>query len=250
MNTDLSNPAKGGINAFTLKLIAIFGMTLDHIGIVFGEQLSLFPKIMLYALGGLTFPIMAYLLIEGYKHTSNFKRYALRLLLFAVLAQLPYMWAMQTISLNVLFTLLLGLLTIYLHDHMKNRSAFKFLFLILCLVSAIMDWSLLGVPMVLLYHIVKGKWQRLIIPILPTIALMLLQTALMFFIPEVSAEDTLPSLAFAVIGCSLTVPLLAKYNGHRGPSLKYLFYLYYPAHLVVLAVLRGLSLLKFTIGFI
>ena len=121
MNTSPQQTLSGGINSFMLKLIAILGMTLDHLVIVFNIQQPLWAKIMLFAFGGLTFPIMAFLLVEGYKHTSNFKRYALRLLLFAFITYIPYMWAMRGFGLNVLFTLLLGLITLYLYDHMKNR---------------------------------------------------------------------------------------------------------------------------------
>ena len=66
---------------------------------------------MLFGFGGLTFPIMAFLLVEGYRHTSNVARYARRLLVFALVAQVPFGMFLSP-GLNVLFTLLvcLGLL--------------------------------------------------------------------------------------------------------------------------------------------
>lgn len=238
MDTSVQQTKNGGINASALKLIAIIGMTMDHIGIVFGDYLPLWAKIALYAFGGLTFPTMAFLLVEGYKHTSNFKRYALRLLIFAGVSLIPFMWAMHACGLNIMFTLLLGLITLYLYDHMNSRIGFWLVFVLFIILSAFMDWGLMGVPMVLMYYVLKGKWKKLIIPILLPIGLAL--TELVFgilFFP--SLEQVLPSLAFSFIGCSLTVPLLAAYNGQRGRSIKYLFYIYYPGHLLILALLRG-----------
>lgn len=239
MDSNLQQTKSGGISASTLKFIAIIGMTMDHTGIVFGDYMPLWAKIILFAFGGLTFPTMAYLLVEGYRHTSDFKRYALRLLVFALISVLPFMWAMHSPGLNVIFTLLLGLLTLHLYDHMKNRTAFWFVFAFFIVISVIMDWSLMGVPMVLLYYVLDGKWKRVIIPALFPIgfALSELVVGLLFF-PSIT--QALPSIAFACVGCSLTIPLLAAYNGKRGRPVKYLFYIYYPGHLLILAILRGI----------
>lgn len=239
MHTLVRQTSFGGISASSLKLLAISGMTLDHIGVVFGHWLPLWAKVALYTLGGLTYPIMAYLLVEGYRHTSNLKRYGMRLLLYAIAAQVPYMWATRGISLNVLFTLSLGLITLYLYDNFKNRTVFWFVFTGLTLATGVMDWPLMGVPMVLLYYTQRAKWRRLILPVLLPMGMMALQAAVQWIHPEMSAMDSLPSLAFAFIGCSLTIPLLANYNGKRGRPLKYLFYVYYPGHLLALSLIRG-----------
>ena len=66
------------------------------------------PTVALYMVGGLTFPIMAYLLCEGYRHTSSVRRYAERLALFAVISQVPYSLLFGAQG-NVLITLLNGL---------------------------------------------------------------------------------------------------------------------------------------------
>ena len=241
MNISIVEKSTGnGLDASALKLIAIFGMTLDHVGIVFGGMLPLWAETALFALGGLTFPIMAYLLVEGYKHTSNLKKYAFRLFIFALISSLPFRWALRLPGLNVLFTLLLGLATLYLYDHMKNRPAFWAAFAGMSVFSVVMDWGLIGVPMVLLYRVLRGKRQRVVIPALLPIGLALVQFGVRCIMPSMSGIDDLPSVAYAVIGCGLTIPLLANYNQQRGKSLKYLFYVYYPAHLLVLALLRGL----------
>ena len=230
--------AARGLSAFTLKLLAIFGMTLDHIATVFGGSLSLPAETALHALGGLTFPIMAFLLVEGYKHTTNFKRYALRLLVFAVIAAAPFMWAMGALRLNIMFTLLLGLITLYLHDNMKKRVLFWLVFVGVILATYFMDWSLIGVPMVLLYHTLRRKWARVTIPVLLLVGLLAVQLAAVWATPSMALVSQLPFVAYTFIGCGLTIPLLAGYNGARGRSMKYFFYAYYPAHLLILALIR------------
>ena len=227
-----------GIDAFWLKIFAIVGMTLDHIGIVFGDHMPLAAKTALYALGGLTFPIMAYLLGEGFRHTRNVKKYALRLLFFAILTQIPYSWTLFKQA-NVLFTLLLGLLLLWLYERIGDKPAFYLLLIGVVLLSAFCDWGVVGPVMVFLYYILRGQgWNRELIPwLLPLLAMALPGLYSLVAQGDISV---LPNIAFALVGCSLTVPLLHAYNGQRGRSMKYLFYAYYPVHIAVLGLLRGL----------
>lgn len=228
---------KKGVDAFALKIIAIVGMTLDHAGTVFGPYIGVGLKTALFALGGLTFPIMAYLLGEGYRHTRDVKKYALRLLIFAVITQLPYSWALYA-QFNVLFTLLIGLLVLHLYETLKNRAIFYILLLLIALVSSLCDWGIVGPVMVLLYYVLKDQgWSRVVIPWLLPVCAMTLPA-----LPALFGGDLgqLPSVAFVLVGCTLTIPLLHAYNGQRGKSMKYLFYAYYPVHIVLLGLLRGL----------
>ena len=96
------------MSAFTLKMIALVTMVIDHVGAVFFPDL-----IWLRYIGRLSMPIYAFLLAEGYRKTRNFLHYALRLALFAVLSEVPYDLLFQGRVLefsrqNILFTLLTG----------------------------------------------------------------------------------------------------------------------------------------------
>lgn len=228
---------KKGLDSFWLKIFAIFGMTLDHIGITFGDYIPIWAQTALYALGGLTFPIMAFMLCEGYRHTRNVKRYILRLLLFTVIAQVPYAWAFDTWTLSIMFTLLLALLALHATVVLDKTWLKVLICVVLSIVSVISDWNLIGIPMVLLYYYVKGHWGKLVYPIILPIVIMGLTGIISI---AQGYNGALPQMAFVLVGCSLTVPLLHMYNGKRGRSIKYLFYIYYPSHLIVLAVLRGL----------
>ena len=64
-----------GLSSFVLKVVAIVGMTCNHAAYVFAGHLPFVGECVLFAVGGVTFPVMAYLLVEGYRHTSNVKRY-------------------------------------------------------------------------------------------------------------------------------------------------------------------------------
>ena len=109
------------ISSFTLKIIAIAGMTGNHAAYVLGPLLPAWLAVALFSLGGLTFPIMAFLVVEGYRHTSNLRRYASRLLLFTLISQIPYSLLLGAAG-NVLITLTLGLACVYAVDGYPRPS--------------------------------------------------------------------------------------------------------------------------------
>ena len=217
-----------GLSAFALKIVAIVAMTCNHIAHGFESSLPPYLLTPFYAAGGLTFPIMAYLMIEGYHKTSDIKKYMLRLLFFGVLALLPFAMLFG-MHLNVLFTFLLGLVCLYLHDNMKNKVLFWFCFAGIVLFTVFCDWSFVGVPMILLYGIIKNPKRSLVITTVGASLVMLLIIVLF------NGQNALDIGFCIVILC--VIPLLLAYNGERGYSprpLRYMFYIYYPAHLLVI----------------
>ena len=110
------------LNSWQLKLLAVLTMLVDHTGAL------LFPQIAVFRIvGRLSFPIFCLLLAEGAAHTSGKARYFLRLLLFAVLSEIPYDLAFfgslfYPGSQNVLFELALGLLAIFLIQKISFRA--------------------------------------------------------------------------------------------------------------------------------
>jgi hypothetical protein len=118
-----------------LKVIAMVTMLIDHIGYLF------FPRIMIFrTIGRIAFPIFAYLIGVGYHYTSSLKKYILRLFIFALITQIPYSFFNRNLSfepynLNILFTLLLGLVFIHLINNsihlMKSERSNKYLRLVM-----------------------------------------------------------------------------------------------------------------------
>ncbi|MGY0354361.1 TraX family protein [Enterococcus avium] len=142
---------------------------------MFEDYLPLWFRLICYVFGGLTFLIMAYLIVEGYRYTSNFKRYSLRLLIFAIITSVPFIWGMQPPALNVLITLHLGLIILSLSEQMENRLAFYIIFFSACLGLIFMDCGLVGIPMIFLFKKLKGKKRQYFLQLLPSNSIAIFQ---------------------------------------------------------------------------
>ncbi|WP_449314859.1 TraX family protein [Rubneribacter sp.] len=239
LSSTSEHPSRAGASSFALKLAAIAGMTANHACHIFSGYLPAEAFAVLFGFGGLTFPIMAFLLVEGYRHTSNLRRYAARLLVFALVSQVPYALFLAD-DLNVLFTLLIGLALLRLNDTVERRALFWAAVAALTAVSALCDWGVLGPVMILMMRLVPDRRERVVYPLLLPIAGMGLPT-----LSELASNpglETLGQALYPLAGCTACIPLLLAYNGRRGRPLKWLFYAYYPAHILVLGVAKGLLL--------
>ena len=251
-------------NAYTLKMVAIIGMLMQHTALVLGPLIPAPLHFPLQFGGGLTFPIMAFLLVEGYRHTSSVGRYLRRLFVFGLISQVPHMMAFSNevtegtgiFGINIMFTLFVGLLVLVMYDRMKRRGLFWFLFVVISLSTLMFDWGIVGPSMVLLYHVVKSEKLRRTIP--PAIACwysIMFAFGIGILIGLIGALDpeSLYELGDAAngglgmaesiatflfpIGMLASIPLIRGYNGERGRSMKYLFYGFYPLHLLALALI-------------
>lgn len=157
------------VSAFGLKIAAIAGMTCNHVANVFAFALPGWATVALYMFGGLTFPIMAFLLCEGYRHTSNVRRYALRLAAFAAVSQIPYslLWGATA---NVMVTLLVGLGLLWANDHLANRGLFALAVVGGIALTWFCDWGIIGPVMILLFHYLhdrpRGAALVMLVPVL------------------------------------------------------------------------------------
>ena len=205
------------MTGFQLNLLAMLAMTADHIGAVF------FPEIpLLRWIGRLAMPVLCFFIGEGLRHTRSPRRYLLRLTGFALLSELPFdlafyggiEWGHQ----NVYFTLALGLLALWA---IQSRGMEGWLLALTAALAAELlgcDYGMYGVLLILLldrFH--SARSEQLAAAALLNLAFFGLQT------------QTLSLIA---------LPLLWLYNGKRGRDDRRLFYLYYPAHLCVLGILR------------
>ena len=222
-------PVKTGLrfDAFDLKLIAITAMAVDHIGAL------IFPEALwLRVIGRLAMPIIAFLLVEGYHHTRHLGRYMLRLLIFAVLTQPVYRMVFPH-GLNILFDLLVGLCVIWLVERIRSRWLVAVLLLAISIAGfyVTLDWWHLGILLVFVFHATRGRFGWTV----AALGGLLLANAGFFAV--VSARTGDPSyqlINFINLGCILALPILNRYNGQRGRDLRYLFYTFYPAHLLII----------------
>lgn len=234
------------LNSNTLRLVAVLLMVSDH---VWATAMS-FGNWMTY-IGRMAFPIFAFQIAEGFVHTKNFKKYALRLLAFAVISEIPFnlfyssRW-FNPYHQNVMFTLLLGLLAIKVIDNLKKDISPKnigksLLWLALIAVGGTLgfvDYGFLGVLTVVMFYLCRGYRFT---PILQLIGMILIN--IVFFEGQVFIFDVfgktveIPSQGFAVFSL---IPIWL-YNGKKGKSskvLQYGFYAFYPVHMLILYLIK------------
>lgn len=244
-----------GLTGSHLKWIAIITMFLDHTGaalleigllpqianaVLAGNAFNFLPTdyhtwynldLVLRYIGRLAFPLFCFLLIEGFLHTKNVKKYMLRLGLFALISEVPFDLTfnnsvLELTSQNVFFTLFIGLAVLcglqYFEETLPTHLApLRYLVAITGMMAAYFlqtDYDAFGVLLIVLLYELRNsrKWQCI-------------TGAIVTFFNSYTAP-----LAFLFIWF---------YNGERGKQLpKYFFYAFYPLHLLVLAGLRILIL--------
>lgn len=245
-NSPLVNFPFGGLTSNMLRTIAVLLMLSDHI---WATYMSL-GNWMTY-IGRIAFPIFAFQIAEGFVHTSNFKKYALRLLGFALVTEIPFnlfyssRW-FNPYHQNVLFTLLLGLLAIYVLDNLKKNFKGKNIALsllwiaLICIAATIgfVDYGFLGMLTVVMFYILRDfpfAW-------LAQLAGMVLINVV-FFEGQVAPVEILgktfeiPYQGFAVFSL---IPIWL-YGGKKGKSSKimqYGFYAFYPVHMLILYLIK------------
>ncbi len=245
-----------GISGAALKWFAVITMFIDHFAAVFfltwywpaRLAAGIQPLItdgaralywFLRGVGRFSFPIYCFLLVEGYFHTRDVKKYLGRLLLFGVISEIPFDLAFDRAwfvwqSQNVYFTLFLGLLAVCLFDSLRREAAKKrslgrrvwyYLLGLLCVGACMyaahrggVDYGWSGVLVIVWMYFFRGEE-----------------------IPRAAAAA--PTLLAAGMVEAVSWPdflLFHWYNGRRGRQPKYFFYVFYPAHLTLLVLARYL----------
>ncbi len=220
---------------FILKIIAVITMFIDHLGYTIYGKFSYFNYI-----GRLAFPIFAFGISEGYIHTKSKKDYLMRLFIFAIISQVPFMLfrSMFTngFALNIFFTLLIGLIAIIGYEQCKNK--YIGILLVACLGLTAdafkMDYGYFGVFMIFIFHIFKEK--KLLMN-LSFIGLCLLK-----YFPLYIRNNFYYAYILLFVFTILTLIFINLYNGKKGKEMKYFLYGFYPAHLIILYVFNLLCI--------
>lgn len=234
----MENRKNIGLTSAALRNLAMVIMLIDHVGAVLLPQVG-----WLRAVGRLAFPIFAFLIGEGYRHTSDLKRYMGRLLLFALISEIPFNLLVSGSirdcdHQNVLFTLLLGLMAIAGIEKGKGcQEAMQSWLLqvgtpLLCIMAAGMlntDYNWIGVVMVLGFHLFRNR--------------KLPQLILMIYLNQFCIQGR----TFTLLGITLQLQAIAVlallliwcYRGEKGRGWN-MGYWFYPAHMLVLAALSML----------
>lgn len=232
------------LNGNTLKLIAIIAMTIDHFADVIWPGYNYdWWILLLHLIGRLTAPIMWFMVVEGYLHTRNLKKYILRLFIFAIISHFAYNFAFgipfipfktgifnQT---SVMWSLAWAVVVLIVQDETKcNLPKFvKFLItLAICAITFPSNWSCIAVLSIMYINKTYGNLKKQILAMMCCIV--------MYAIVWCICID--PVYGILQLGVIIVWPFMANYNGQRGKwkGMKWLFYIYYPAHLILAGILR------------
>ncbi len=236
------------LNRTQLKLIAIAAMVCDHVAWGFVEFWTPLGQI-LHVIGRLTIPIMCFFIAEGFRKTSSVKEYIKRMLLFSVVAMLPFylfFGEMYEYRQNIIFDLLLGLLLLTVLEHKTFKRWQKvFLSAGLFLVSAtIGGWIIMPMLYILVFYYVRDFKRQAAWICGLTIALQVFLIAAVELnrILHFSKYDWPWYDKLYFLGFMIPLLFLKRYNGEKGKTFggRYFFYLFYPAHFLVLAGIRWL----------
>ena len=238
------------MSSFVIKIIAIISMICDHASDAIIGHFSFFNLI-----GRIAFPLFCFQLVNGYKHTKNLNKYMTRLIIFGLISQIPfsffiYFYSGSFTTLNIFFTLALGLLAIYVLDKLPNNL--KFIGIILDILIIVLaeiikvDYGWFGVALILCIYLfykernVKSIDNRNNIDILNKLKNNYVFTIVFFilcfikyygFFANVSSHIVWEQILFTFS----PIIFMLLYNGKKGPSLKYFFYAFYPIHLAIFA---------------
>ena len=231
-------PIKKGLNGNLIKILALVFMTIDHVGVV------IFPGLqILRIIGRISFPLFAYTVAEGCYYTRNkLLRFLMIFLLGAGCQLVFYLYSGELLQ-NILLTFSLSMFMIYAYEYLRSKKNFLSLVIFIasiCLVAFMnyvlpdligkgfrYDYGFTGAILPLLIYLFKDARLKFI-----TTALGVLLLAL-----DLGGTQWYGLLALI---------FLAFYDGTKGKlKIKYLFYVYYPLHLLVIYGISMLMGVKF-----
>lgn len=265
-----NNRTRFGISSSTLHIIAMVLMFCDHLCMtLLGNQM------WLHYVGRIAYPIFAFMLVEGFRHTSNMKKYLGRMLIFALISEIPFnymtggVWLFPTQQ-NVMFTFLFAMLGMLLVEQTKKikKPALRYLvFVLVSLLTLILgfivgivtmvDYFGGGIVMVLVFYFFEGdrilsfkvnypkEWMRIaVLWINRVLQMILVWNISCEMIGGLCTNITVFGHTFEVVvesfGILAFIPILL-YNGTKGikgKAFKYVCYAFYPAHIAMLVLLK------------
>lgn len=208
------------VSSCILKIIAMIAMFLDHMNYLFYDNVT-----WLNYVGRIAFPIFAWQIAVGFEKTRDVKLYAFRLLVLALISQplfiLYFGDVLSYYVFNTIFTLLLGLLCLCA---IKKSDKLGIVVTILsCILAQCLhfDYGAFGIIMIVIFYLFRENK-----------GLMLAAQAINLISYKFMHPNSIEMY------CIVAFLLILLYNGKRGHNLKYLFYVFYPLHLLVLYILK------------
>ncbi len=233
------------LNALDIKLLAMLFMLCDHM------WATIIPgHTFLTNIGRMAFPIFAFQIAEGFCKTKNFKKYLGRILLFALISEIPFniMYSggyIYPFHQNVLFTFALALLFLKLIDISKKKGTF--IYICSVVISLFLGYTIgfitcvdyfgYGVLTVILFYMTRDIKYSHLVQLVGMIAINgVIMKGMMLDYSLLGINIYFPQQAFAV----LSLIFIWMYNGSRGPdsrAIRLLTYSFYPVHILVLCII-------------
>lgn len=239
--TDPVSDNRHALNRNTLKYIAAAAMILDHIAMYLmnaGDNAPLYAA--LRSIGRLTAPIMCFFLASGFQYTSSRKKYGQRLLIFALISQLPYMLAhyphASLLDMNMIFTLFLSFVMLELYEHIGNDALKWTAVTAVIMLSAFGDWGIIAPIWVLMFYRYRDDRKKQLISY-SVLCVLTVASDIYFCVSH--HYHWYGELWQA--GVFLAVPLFLLYDGRGGRKSgfsKWFFYILYPSHLAAIGLIR------------
>lgn len=243
----MENKRKLETTSFSLHIMAMAFMLCDHL---WGT--SVVSSDLFTCIGRLAFPIYAFLTVEGYFHTRSLKKYVKRLLLFAVLSEIPFNLVMSgtpfyPLHQNVLWTFLISIGLIHWNEKVRDKQIWKRVLvgiatvIIACIGGLItfVDYYHAGILMVMTFYCFRGrKWWHFLGQLL---CLWYINCEMLggfgYVVELFGAEHFVSRQALALLAL-IPIWLYRGRQGYHSRKLQYLYYAFYPMHLLILGILQ------------
>lgn len=230
----MKNLPKIRLNGFTLKMIACAAMLINHLGLILFNEIAPVLRVSV-VVGRISFPIFAFLLVEGFFHSSNLKIYMIRLGIFAILSEFAFDYALLGVKSenvfayqNVMFTMFLGLITITLYDRIQTKyrsNAFManslcvFLLIGSTFIANVIksDYFYYGILMIVIMYLFHNNKRWLMIATVLLVG---------FFGSGLEIFQL------------LALPFILFYSGEEGKKSQKFFYIFYPAHFLIIGLIH------------
>ena len=233
------------MSVFVLKIIAVIFMVVDHIKAAIPSTYNNFTLYM----GRISFPLFAFCAIQAYIHTRDVKKYLKRLFIAGLISEIPFtiFYSLPSINnygLNIDFTLFLGVTAALIYDQLKETEKFKkykvgnILGLILvCLLGVVgtvsrVDYGFFGIALIFSFSIFKESKVKTFFAAASVISGKYIYRLLTYGTKYGHCDYYI----WNWICTLLPLFLILLYNGKKGKSFKWFFYIFYPLHLILLYV--------------
>lgn len=229
-----------------LKWIAMAAMLCDHLAWSFLPDES-WAAILLHMLGAMAMPIFAFFVAEGYAHTRNLPAYARRMTIFAAISYFPFVFFVSAIwdesltlaafgRLNMIYTLLLGLAALWVWDHVQQPELKLAALIALCLAAMPGDGAFFPVLLILAFGANRAQPHNGFLAAFLLCLSMLLVSASPLWGTTFDFHTFMAEAGYRV-GQLAALVLLTGYNGQRGRGSRWIFYVFYPLHMLGLALI-------------